>query len=59
MSARVRFHIGDDATPGSHRATFGDPGVARGGRGELRDGREAARVKISVAGKGLIPDTTQ
>lgn len=35
------------------------PGSARGGRGELRDGREAARVKISVAGKGLIPDTTQ
>ena len=22
--------------PGGHRATFGDPGVARGGRGELR-----------------------
>ena len=22
--------------PGSHRATFGDPGVARGGRRELR-----------------------
>ena len=40
--------------PGGHRATFGDPGVARVAAAESYDGREVARVKISVAGKGLI-----